>query len=138
MSEPTRECPASKDLIGTWRLVRTRAWDDTGAPLPPPYGPEPRGLLAFHDNARMMCVLNDGRADGRAPGEREYASYVGTYRFADDILVTRVDGSADPQRLGTEQVRKVRFEGDEVVLVPPPRRHEGFNEHRELTWERLE
>jgi hypothetical protein len=50
------------DLTGTWRLVATRAWDDAGAPLPSPYGPLPRGLVMFHDNGRMMCVLNDGRA----------------------------------------------------------------------------
>jgi hypothetical protein len=31
----------------------------------------------------------------------------------------------------------VRFEGENMVLIPPPRRAGGVEEHREITWERI-
>jgi len=35
------------DLIGTWRLVATRAHDDAGQPMQPPYGSQPMGVVTF-------------------------------------------------------------------------------------------
>ena len=58
------------DLIGTWQLVSTRAWDDDGKVLPKPYGDTPRGLVVFEPSQRMMCVLADGNAETSADGER--------------------------------------------------------------------
>jgi hypothetical protein len=58
-------------------------------------------------------------------------------RYDGSTLVTRVDASSDAARIGTDQVRKVRFAGTQLLLTPPPREHDGFNEHRELTWERI-
>ena len=34
--------------------------------------------------------------------------------------------------------RGVHFEGENMVLIPPPRRAGGVEEHREITWERTE
>jgi len=31
----------------------------------------------------------------------------------------------------------VRFEGERMVLLPPPREIDGVQHHRELTWERI-
>jgi len=52
-------------------------------------------------------------------------------------LVTRVDVASDPSRLGSDQVRGVRFEGELMALSPPPRTSGGREEHRELTWQRI-
>jgi hypothetical protein len=50
----------------------------------------------------------------------------------------RKDAASDPSRIGSDQVRGVRFEGDRMVLIPPPRRRTGeIEEHREITWERI-
>jgi hypothetical protein len=51
--------------------------------------------------------------------------------------VTRVDAASDPSRLGSDQVRGVRFEGELMALSPPPRTSGGREEHRELTWQRI-
>lgn len=53
------------------------------------------------------------------------------------LLVTRVDAASDPGRIGSDQVRRVRFEGERMVLVPPSRRTGETEEHREITWERI-
>ena len=53
-------------------------------------------------------------------------------------LVTRVDAASDPTRVGSDQVRGVRgvrFEGERMVLIPPPRLTGESEEHREITWE---
>ena len=128
-------------LTGSWRLVATRAWDDDDKALPTPYGPMPRGLVSFEDNQRMMCVLADGQeqlpASAGDTASREYVSYMGHYTFADNILSTRVDGSSDASRIGSDQIREVRFDGERLFLKPPARPKYGVNEHRELEWVRI-
>lgn len=125
------------ELFGEWRLVATRAWDSGGEALPAPYGPEPHGIVVFNSNFRMMCVLTDGRASVPSDRPREYLSYMGTFRYADGTLTTRVDGTSDSTRLGTDQIRTVRFDGERLVLNPPPRQRDGVLEHRELQWLKL-
>jgi lipocalin-like protein len=125
------------DIVGTWRLVATKAHDDAGKPLPPPYGPQAMGLVTFLADGRMMTVLCDGRAALPPDEPRQYMSYAGNYRFDGSTLTTRVDASSDASRIGGEQVRKVRFEDGRLVLNPPRRLFAGIMQHQELTWERV-
>jgi hypothetical protein len=39
--------------------------------------------------------------------------------------------------MASQQVRKVRLDGDRMILVPPDREDGGVKLHRELTWERV-
>jgi len=48
-----------------------------------------------------------------------------------------LDAASDPSRIGSDQVRGVRFEGERMVLIPPPRPTGEIEEHREITWERI-
>jgi hypothetical protein len=125
------------DIVGTWRLVAALARDAAGNTLPSPFGPKAMGRVVFNADGRMMAVLCDGRPDLPAGTPRDYASYCGNYTFDGSTLVTRVDAASDPARIGTDQVRGVRFEGDLMVLRPPPRRNAGGPEQREITWERI-
>jgi hypothetical protein len=52
-------------------------------------------------------------------------------------LVTRVDAASDPSRIGSDQVRDVRFEEGLMVLRPPARSYGGAAEQRELYWEKI-
>jgi hypothetical protein len=85
----------------------------------------------------MMTVLCDGRATLPAGEPRQYMSYAGNYAFDGKTLVTRVDASSEASRIGGEQVRQVRFEGDRLVLNPPRRLWGGIMQHQELVWERV-
>ena len=127
-----------KNIVGTWRLVKTLARNDAGEPMHPPYGPKPRGLVVFYPDKRMMSVLCDGRSE-LPPGEsvREYNSYCGNYEYDGENLVTRVDASASKDRVGGEQRRFVRFDGEHMVLTQKPRLWQGVMQHRELHWERV-
>jgi len=124
-------------IVGTWKLVRATAKDGGGAPLPEPYGGKGIGRVTFTADGRMRSVVCDGRTEMPPGVARDYSSYCGNYTFDGTRLVTRVDAASDPSRIGSDQVRGVRFEGELVVLTPPPRQSSGKQEHRELTWQRI-
>lgn len=124
-------------IIGTWRLRTSKAVDDSGNTLPPPYGPSPNGVVCFDADGRMFCALCDGRADLPAGEARQFMSYAGNYTFDGATLTTRVDASSDASRIGGEQVRHVRFEHGGIVLEPPRRLYAGVMQRHSLFWERV-
>ena len=124
-------------IVGTWKLLRATARDAAGGALPAPYGPQIMGRVVFTADGRMMSVVCDGRRELPAGSSREYSSYCGNYSFDGTRLITKVDAASDPSRIGSNQVRGVRFAGDQMILSPPPRRTGAGEEHRELTWERI-
>lgn len=124
-------------LVGTWKLVRATAKDGSGATLAEPYGGKGIGRVTFTADGRMQSVVCDGRKELPAGVARDYSSYCGNYTFDGTTLTTRVDAASDPARLGSDQVRGVRVEGEFVVLTPPPRQSGGGREYRELTWQKI-
>src|ERR1700752_332636 len=106
---------------GTRKLVHATARDAAGATRPSPYGGKALGRVTFTADGRMMSVVCDGRKELPAGVTREYSSYCGIYSYDGEKLVTRVDAASDPSRIGSDQVRGVRFEGARMVLIPPPR-----------------
>ncbi len=126
-----------KRIIGTWRLKRTKAVDDGGKALEPPYGPAPNGVVCFEADGRMYSVLCDGRPELPAGEARQFMSYAGNYTFDGTTLSTRVDASSDASRIGGDQVRDVRFENGGMVLAPPRRLYASVMQHQELFWERV-
>jgi Lipocalin-like domain len=126
-----------QSIVGTWKLVRAVARDKAGTVLPTPYGPRAMGRVTFTSDGRMMSVVCDARPELPAGASRDYNSYCGNYIFDGTRLVTRVDAASDPSRIGSDQLRGVRFEGEQMVLQPPPRGVGDHAEYRELTWERI-
>jgi len=124
-------------IVGTWKLVRATARDAAGLARPSPYGGKALGRVTFTADGRMMSVVCDGRKELPPGVSREYNSYCGNYTFDGERLVTRVDAASDPSRIGSDQVRGVRFEGERMVLIPPPRRTGETEERREIAWERI-
>ena len=127
----------SSKLVGVWRLVSAKATDEHGKPATPPYGPRGIGIMALSADSRMTNVLVDGRAELPAGAKREHGSYCGNWTFDGSTLITKVDAALDPARMGTEQVRKVRFEGERMILTPPILEVNGVKVTRELTWEKI-
>ena len=125
------------DVVGIWRLVATQAVDANGTQMPNPFGPRGMGLVTLTADGRMMAVLCDGRKSLPEGSKREYSSYCGNYTFDGRTLVTTVDANSDPSRFTVPQVRKVRFEGDRMILQPPAVELSGVKVTRELAWERI-
>jgi hypothetical protein len=110
---------SAEQLHGSWRLVSATTVDPAGRP--PPYGPIPMGNLVLNAAGRMMGVICDGRTE-MPPGEpRGYTSYCGNFEVSGDELTTNVDAASNPDRVGGQQVRKLVFRGDLLVLTPPRR-----------------
>jgi hypothetical protein len=125
------------NVIGTWRLVRAVSRDQNGNELPAPYGGHATGRVMLGADCRMMAVTCDGRREIPGDAKREYSSYCGNYVFDGKQLITRVDAASDLSRIGSDQVRDVRFEEGLMVLRPPPRSYGGAAEQRELYWEKI-
>jgi hypothetical protein len=123
-----------RSIVGTWQLVKAEAHDANGDVLPAPYGGKGMGRVCFTAEGRMMAVVCDGRPVLPPGTARDYSSYCGNYTVDGAQLVTKVDAASDPARLGSDQVRGVTFDGDLMVLRPPPR---PSGEHRVLTWEQI-
>jgi len=127
----------AQSVVGTWRVVRAIAHDGQGNRLPDPYSARLDGRLILTADGIMMSVLCD-HADDLPPGAaRFYSSYCGRYTVTGDRLVTKVHAASDPARVGGEQPRGVRFEGETMVLMPPPALVGGVMQHREIFWERI-
>jgi hypothetical protein len=127
-----------QNIVGTWRLVRATSTSADGAALPAPYGgAKGMGRVTLNGDGRMMAVLCDGRPtlpDGVA---REYTSYCGNFTFDGKKLITRVDAASNAARQGTDQVRDVSFEGQLMVLRPPPKAYGSVVQQRVLYWEKV-
>ncbi len=121
-------------IVGTWRLVKAESHDAAGNKLPEPYGGKGMGRVTFNAEGRMAAVVVDGRPELPPGIVRDYSSYCGNYTFDGMRLVTHVDAASDAARLGGDQVRGVSFDGEFMVLRPPPR---PTGEHRVLTWEKI-
>ncbi len=126
-----------RNIVGVWRLVSIRAADPDGKQVGTPFGPRRMGLVTFTSDGRMMSVLVDGRASLPEGTPRQYSSYCGNYTFDGGTLTTVVDANCDPVRFTAPQVRKDRFDGERLVLTPPPSEVDGVTVTRELTWERI-
>lgn len=125
------------DLIGTWRLVATESRTIQGDPLPTPYGDNPTGIVTFRADGRMLAALCDGSAALPEGAAREFVSYCGFYTYDGARLVTRVDATSDPARLGSEQIRTVSEEDGLLVLQPPVETVGDIQRQRTLRWVRV-
>lgn len=122
-------------LIGIWKLVEARAFDDAGRELPPPLGPRPMGL-AFFQAERMLGIIGDARRSVPAEGAiRPFLAYTGNYSFDGEVLVTRAEDASRPE-LVAEQVRKVRFDGPNRITVIPISGVPGYSGVN-VVWERV-
>jgi hypothetical protein len=128
---------AAQSLIGTWRLLSARAFDDAGQELPPPFGPQPMGVVVF-DAERMIVSVADGRTSlpaGAPP--RAFVAYCGNYEFDGAKLVTHADGAANPAML-KDQVRHIEFESRDRMVAAPISGLVGRNAGLQLAWERVQ
>jgi hypothetical protein len=132
-------------LVGTWHLVSYET-NEQGGTRGKPYG-DAVGRLDYDDHGNMSGqVMRPGRAhvevgDGSAQQIRAaylgYIAYFGTYEVAPDgqSVVHHVQGSLNPAWVGGQQVRKLRFDGDRLVLSADVRKNDDTVTHT-LTWER--
>jgi hypothetical protein len=124
-------------LEGIWRLVDSRAWNESTERLSTPYGAHPMGHIVF-SRGRMLVALCKGDPNVGPDGDRSFSSHGGRYSFDGLILECEVDVASDRRRIGTRRVRDVVMMTENEMLWRPPSRLYGTKlERRELVWERV-
>ena len=123
-------------IVGTWKLIEARAYDDAGHELAPPFGPKPMGI-AVYSTERLIVVVADGRTflPLDAP-PRGFVSYTGNYQFDGTKLVTHADGASNPAMI-RDQVRHIEFAGKDRYEARPISGLVGQNSGLQLVWERV-
>jgi hypothetical protein len=120
-----------KQLVGAWEFVSTTSQGDDGSSL---WGDKPKGLLVFTDNGRYSLTITrsdvpkfaaNNRLKG-TPDENRAAVHGATTHFgrysvneADKTLTLRIEGSAYPNMVGTEQKRPFTISGNELRYTNP-------------------
>jgi hypothetical protein len=123
--------PASADdaelrqkIVGTWTLVSVVYEDQETKARTPVLGDHPKGRqIATADGRWLALVTAEGRPvpktdEERAQALRSMIAYTGRYRVENGKVVTKVGG---------EQVRLIRFEGDRLFIESPPMPHPNQN-----------
>lgn len=125
-------------LEGIWRLVDSRAWNESAGRLAPvPYGTDPIGQLVLSRHRLLMSIW-DAQLDGRQQREPLLSALGGQYVFDGLTLECEVAVASDPDLIGARRSRDVVLLGDDEMLWKPPTRvYGGKLERRELVWQRV-
>ena len=136
----------SERLIGTWTLVSYVTENPDGS-RGKPYG-DAVGRLSYDEQGNMTGqVMRPGRLEV-TPGDWQsqqvrsayagYIAYFGTYEVngAGDTVMHHVQGALNPGWVGGTQVRRMRFEGDLLILSTKVQKGGAMVNHV-LTWKKL-
>lgn len=112
-------------IVGIWRLVSfEREYQATGE-REFIMGKTPTGYIIFMPEGRMVVVLTgEGRKAPTSDQDRaglfnSLVAYTGMYRVESDKWITKVEVSANPAWVGTEQTRFFRIDGDRLQEMTP-------------------
>jgi hypothetical protein len=133
-------------LLGTWELVSYESFEPDGRTRRP-FG-EAIGRITYDAAGNMTGqVMRPGRAavdphggglDRLRAAYTGYIAYFGRYEVSADetTVVHHVAGALNPAIVGGDQVRRLRFDGDHLVLEAAVRKADGTARHV-LTWRRI-
>ena len=129
--------------LRNWKLVSWQVVTEDGAQ--DLFGPKPKGYFIVTREGRAMTVTT---AEGRTPGEtdseratlhKSMLAYTGRYRVEGDEFITTVDASWNESWNGTEQRRRLRFDGGKLFIESAPApsiTSPGKVDFRRIVWER--
>ena len=136
----------SDRIIGTWKLVSVVYEDAQTKDRTPVLGEHPHGYqIATPEGRWLALVTADGRPvpktdEDRAQALRTMIAYSGRYRVEDGKVITKVEIAWNEAWVGGEQVRFLRFEGDDLLHIEsPPMPHPNVNNKVVrviVTWQR--
>jgi len=114
-------------LLGTWKLKLFVRQDVATGERRPALGDHPEGYLGYAPDGRMYALfVAGGRVvpAGDQPTDAERAqlhksmlAYAGTYTIAGDKVVHHIDIAWNNARLGSDQVRFFKLDGDTLTLT---------------------
>jgi hypothetical protein len=146
---PNRNVPNKGDLVGTWKLVSAWSTNSNGEQVPF-YGRHPIGFLTYTKEGRMIAIVSDSNRPAlsseddlsvpvaeRAAAFSSFIAYAGTFRIEGDSVIHHVEISSLQNWVGSDQVRRMKLEGNRLTLWPPSSMLGGEQRGFELVWERM-
>lgn len=138
------------DLLGTWRLLSATSTVIATGEKTNYFGSGSSGFLTYGKDGRMSAILVYGArpkpSDLTKVTDKErlqlygtMLAYAGTFSLEGDTVTHHIDISSNETWTGTAQVRKVKFEGDTLVITTPaqPRSKDGQVSVGELRWAKV-
>jgi hypothetical protein len=114
-------------LFGTWKLKSFVRKDVATGESRPALGEHPEGYLGYAPDGRMYALfVAGGRVvpagdqptdDERVQLHKSMLAYAGTYTIAGDKVVHHIDVAWNNARLGSDQVRFFKLNGDGLTLT---------------------
>ena len=142
---------AESRFVGIWKLVSLESRSTDGE-VTKPFGDHPLGRITYDSNGNMSAFafrpdrphFASGDLFNGTPEETQGAfdglvSYYGTFSVQgnEGTVTHHVKGAAFPNRIGTNQVRHFRFEGDRLILRTPTALRGGAQRSSTVVWERV-
>ena len=110
-------------LFGLWRTVSFETEYQKSTEREAPLGKNPTGYVMYTPEGRMWSIVTaEGREapktdEDRAALFKSMFAYTGTYRVEGDKLIIKVDVSWNPARVGKDQVRSFKIDGDRLQHI---------------------
>ena len=134
-------------ITGAWRLVTYEA--HTGDDVLYPLGEDASGYIMYTPDGYMSVLMmaagrpNFEAGDMLAGTDEEklaaastFVAYCGRYDYQVDRVIHKIEVAFYPNRVGTEQVRFIQLEGDELILTTPPMVLAGKSRKGRIVWQR--
>jgi hypothetical protein len=127
---------ALKDnLVGSWRLVKYEELPLDGSPTTLPLGDRPKGYIIYSADGFMAAFLSSTDEKSKA----DPIAYAGPYGVDEEqqVVHQQADLSLMPGWGGKTQSRKIRMEGDRLILsTVDPAILSGRRANAVITWQR--
>jgi Lipocalin-like domain len=126
LGSPGAAVAGDNSLVGTWKLMSFARQDVATGESRPALGEHPEGYLGYASDGRMYALFVAGGrvvpGDQPTDGElvqlhKSMLAYAGTYAIAGDKVVHHIDIAWNNARLGTDQVRFFKLDGDKLTLT---------------------
>ncbi len=140
---------ATNSFIGTWSHVDSELTGADGK-VSYPWGRNVKGYIMYNKDGyvsvSMMTAnrpqmatkdLRGGNTEEKAAAYSTFMAYSGKYEVKDKTVIHHVEVSSFPNWSGVSQVRHFEFEGDRLILSPPPTTVNGKQQVARIIWERV-
>ena len=134
-------------IVGAWKLISYEGHSDDEIFYP--LGKDASGYIMYTQDGYMsvtMCRANrdsfssedltGGTSAEKLQAASTYISYCGRYQLLGDRVIHKIEAALFPNRVGTEQVRYTKFEGNILTLSTDPMLIAGKMRSGKIVWER--
>jgi hypothetical protein len=118
------------DILGAWQLQDFRLIDAEGR-VTRPWGKGSQGLILYTSDGYMSAAVKTEDRNGTS-----FLNYCGPFELGEDRIVHHIRLSSDPKLVGTDQVRRPRLDGGNLILSSSPSLYGGPGTRAEIVWRR--